>query len=66
MLAVDTTVGPVLPDVYAVAWIYAIIVPVVLVALGLLLLYFVIKRAVVSGIREARAAERASDAVRAE
>ena len=66
MLAVATAVGPVLPDAYAVAWIYALIVPVVLSALGLLLLYFVIKRAVVAGIREARAADRASTASRAD
>jgi hypothetical protein len=63
-MSVAAVVGPLLPDAYVVTWVFALIVPIVLAALGLLLLYFVIKRAVVAGIREARAADRAATPVR--
>ncbi|MFD1721859.1 hypothetical protein [Amnibacterium endophyticum] len=52
-----TSVGPLFPDAYAFGWVVALVVPVIAVALGLLALYFVIRRAVAGGIRDARKRE---------
>lgn len=52
-----TSIGPLLPDTYAFGWVLALVVPVIVAAVVLLILYLVIRRAVAGGIRDARKQE---------
>lgn len=49
-----TSIGPVLPEPYVFGWILALVVPLLVAAVVLLVLYLVIRGAVAGGIRDAR------------